>query len=173
MCVFNDRDHGLEYFEDQILKGYFTNSEDQDVVASWLSEILQNSASIDIFKKYLIAIKIEKGELLFSKGEKGDKLYFIESGLVKLTLQSARNKEIRLAIMGPGSIIGDMSLFTLEPRTANAIAEQDTFLYEFSKTKLDELIETYPEIALLFQVYIIKILSGRLKRSNDERQQLL
>jgi CRP-like cAMP-binding protein len=66
-----------------------------------------------------------------------------------------------------------MSLFTLEPRTANAIAEQDTFLYEFSKTKLDELTKKHPKIAHLFQAYIIKVLSGRLKRSNDERQQLL
>jgi SulP family sulfate permease len=171
--VFEDRDHGLEYFEDQILQDHYNNSEKQNAVSSWLKEILGSSASIKIFKEYLTTVKIGKGEVLFSKGENGDKLFFIDSGLVKITLKSVREKEVRLAIMGPGAIIGDMSLFTLEPRTANAIAEQDTFLYEFSKTKLDELTKKHPKIAHLFQAYIIKVLSGRLKRSNDERQQLL
>jgi CRP-like cAMP-binding protein len=132
-----------------------------------------DTASIEVFKEYLTTVEIKKGEVLFHNGEKGDKLFFIDSGLVKITLASARGREIRLAIMGPGAIIGDMSLFTDEPRTANAIAEQDTSLYEFSKTKLEQLTKEHPKIAHMFQVYIIKVLSSRLKRSNDERQQLL
>ena len=55
--------------------------------------------------------RIERGDILFEEGEEGDRLYIITSGKVKLGRRSPDGRENLLAILGPGEMFGELSLF--------------------------------------------------------------
>ncbi|MDI9349738.1 MAG: cyclic nucleotide-binding domain-containing protein [Candidatus Symbiobacter sp.] len=63
------------------------------------------------------------GAVIFHQGESGDVAYLIESGQVSVTrLDSALGKERELAVLGAGSILGEMALLDPAPRMASAHA---------------------------------------------------
>ncbi len=65
------------------------------------------------------------GDKLFSEGDSGDGAFIIESGDVEV-YRTEQGKEIRLGVVGPGSILGEMALIDDEPRMASARAVNQT-----------------------------------------------
>ena len=63
----------------------------------------------------------EDGEMLFSEGEAGHELFIIQSGKVKITKITA-DKEILIAVLNPGDILGEMALLDNKDRVASAIS---------------------------------------------------
>jgi CRP-like cAMP-binding protein len=73
-----------------------------------------------------------KADVLFRKGDKAAKFYYIESGSVRLP-------ELGIAL-GPGEIIGEIGMFSpLKERTATAICEADVTALVLSDSKVSEL----------------------------------
>jgi CRP-like cAMP-binding protein len=75
-----------------------------------------------------IAIKIAKNNNIYTVGEQINMVYFIESGEVKLVMQSSEGKECMLAIHASGDIFGELCLSGLGGRQETAIAMEDTVL---------------------------------------------
>ena len=48
--------------------------------------------------------KYQKGQIVFSQGDIGDAVFFIQKGKIKLTVVSERGKEAVVEILGPGSL---------------------------------------------------------------------
>ena len=69
-----------------------------------------------------------RGDVIFREGEQGGRLYVITSGKVKLGRTSADGRENLVAILGPGEMFGELSLFDPGPRSATATAVGDTRL---------------------------------------------
>jgi CRP-like cAMP-binding protein len=55
--------------------------------------------------------RLARGEALFREGDSGDRLYVVTEGKVKLGRTSADGRENLLAILGPGQMFGELSLF--------------------------------------------------------------
>jgi CRP-like cAMP-binding protein len=55
--------------------------------------------------------RLRRGEVLFHEGDPGDKLYIVTDGKVKLGRTSSDGRENLLAILGPGQMFGELSLF--------------------------------------------------------------
>src|SRR5262245_57271433 len=66
-----------------------------------------------------------KCSIIFHQGDPGTTLYLIETGEVKLTVKADSGKEITLALLGPGTFFGELSLLDGGPRSANAVARVD------------------------------------------------
>ena len=66
----------------------------------------------------LATTRLRRGEVLFHEGDSGDKLYVVLEGKVKLGRTSSDGRENLLAIMGPGQMFGELSLFDPGPRSA-------------------------------------------------------
>jgi CRP-like cAMP-binding protein len=62
-----------------------------------------------------------RGAVLFQRGDRADGLYLILSGDVRLVLEGDDGREVMLAILGPGDVIGDLSLLDGQARSATAI----------------------------------------------------
>lgn len=105
----------------------------------------------------------EHDEVILSREEKGDALFLIDKGKVKIALYGANGREMILAILGPGQFFGEMSLFDRNPRSAYVIAMENTSIYVLPRRDLIAHIHRSPETAL----GIISELIRRL-RSNDE-----
>ncbi len=62
-------------------------------------------------------IEIARGDALFQEGEPGDRLYVVREGKIKLGRRSNDGRENLLAVLGPGEMFGELSLFDPGPRT--------------------------------------------------------
>ena len=73
-------------------------------------------------------VRMERGDILFREGESGDSLYVIGEGKIKLGRSSSDGRENLVAILGPGEMFGELSLFDPGPRTMTATAVAETQL---------------------------------------------
>ena len=72
--------------------------------------------------------KVRRGEVLFREGDSGDRLFVVTDGKVKLGRSSSDGRENLLAILGPGQMFGELSLFDPGPRSATVTAVTDMAL---------------------------------------------
>ena len=70
-------------------------------------------------------VKLAADEMLFMAGDPGDGCYRLDEGLVKVSMLSPKGAERILAILGPGSIVGDMAMVDGRPRSASVSALRD------------------------------------------------
>ena len=106
---------------------------------------------------------LRRGEVLFHEGDSGDRLYIVLEGKVKLGRSSSDGRENLLAIMGPGQMFGELSLFDPGPRSATVTAVTDATFGSLSHEDLLKWLDGRPQVArgLLTQ------LASRLRKSND------
>ena len=107
--------------------------------------------------------RLRRGDVLFHEGDSGDKLYVVLDGKVKLGRTSSDGRENLLAILGPGQMFGELSLFDPGPRSATVTAVTDATFGSLSHEDLLKWLEGRPQVArgLLSQ------LASRLRKSND------
>jgi CRP-like cAMP-binding protein len=104
-------------------------------------------------------VKLNANETLFSKGEKGEALFVINSGLVKIVTEDSQGSEVILNQLGPGEVIGEMALLDNEPRSAGVIALSETTVLELKRGDFMELLKQQPGIALS----VIRNFSSRMR----------
>jgi CRP-like cAMP-binding protein len=111
----------------------------------------------------LSEVKIRRGDVLFHEGDSGDELFIVLDGKVKLGRTSVDGRENLLAILGPGQMFGELSLFDPGPRSATVTAITDCSFASLSHEDLLKWLEARPVVAsgLLAQ------LAGRLRKAND------
>lgn len=114
-------------------------------------------------RKSMTEVELARGEVLFREGDDGDRIYVVTSGKVKLGRTAPDGRENLLAVLGPGQMFGELSLFDPGPRSATASAVTDTTLLGLGHADLLPWLTGRPEVArnLLLQ------LAQRLRRSND------
>ena len=81
-------------------------------VASFSLRIMQVSCKGGGMKDGELGKLYAKGEVIFREGEKGDTMYVIQSGKVKITKKTAA-EEIVIAEIGKGEIFGEMAMMKL------------------------------------------------------------
>lgn len=83
-------------------------------------------------------VSMDRGEVLFEEGSRGDSFYVILSGSIKVW-RSRGKKRVVLATLEPGQTFGEMTLISGLPRTATAEATQATRLLELKRKPLRRL----------------------------------
>jgi CRP/FNR family transcriptional regulator, cyclic AMP receptor protein len=99
--------------------------------------------------------KIRRGEVLFREGDSGDRLFVVTDGKVKLGRSSSDGRENLLAILGPGQMFGELSLFDPGPRSATVTAVTDVAMLVLSHDEMVRWLSGRPEVA------------ARLRKAND------
>ncbi|MBA2640177.1 MAG: Crp/Fnr family transcriptional regulator [Nocardioidaceae bacterium] len=111
----------------------------------------------------LTQIELRRGDILFREGDSGDRLYLVVDGKVKLGRSSPDGRENLLAVLGPGQMFGELSLFDPGPRSATATAVTDVTMGSLGHDELSPWLTGHPDVArgLLHQ------LAARLRRTNE------
>ncbi|MFC6340635.1 cyclic nucleotide-binding domain-containing protein, partial [Nocardioides hankookensis] len=91
--------------------------------------------------------RLRRGDVLFHEGDSGDKLYVVLDGKVKLGRTSSDGRENLLAILGPGQMFGELSLFDPGPRSATVTAVTDATFASLSHEDLLRWLEGRPVVA--------------------------
>lgn len=108
-----------------------------------------------------VHLKVEPGHLLFSKGDPGGDLFFIEKGTVEIFVTQL-DQEIVLTEMGVGEIIGVMTLLTSDPRLASCRAKDLVIVKKISKQAVASLIASLPKWLHI----VLKEFTGRIVEMN-------
>lgn len=88
----------------------------------------------------------EKGEMIYTAGDSGDKLYVIHQGKIKITRVSEAGKEHVIRVLGPGEFLGELSLFNPAPLTDHAEVLEKTILCLIDGENLRQLMSKYPPV---------------------------
>ena len=112
---------------------------------------------------------MERGDVLFREGDAGDRLYVIGEGKIKLGRSSADGRENLLAILGPGEMFGELSLFDPGARTATATAIAETQVVGLTHDQLKAFLADRPDAAST----LLAALARRLRRTNESLADLV
>ncbi len=110
-----------------------------------------------------------RGETVFSENETGDRLYVIVDGKIKLGRSSGDGRENLIAVLGPGEMFGELSLFDPGPRTATATALAPTRVLELGHPTLVTWLESSPRVA----THLLAAIARRLRRTNEAMADLV
>lgn len=110
--------------------------------------------------------KLADGEVLFREGEKGDVMYLIREGKIKITKGGDDDEKV-LAVLKEGDFFGEMAIIDGSPRSASAIAATPASLLVIDKETFKSKIRENPLIE-----YVLETLTKRL-RTTDEQIRLL
>ena len=105
---------------------------------------------------------LRRGEVLFYEGDSGDRLYILLTGKVKLGHTSVDGRENLLAVLGPGEVVGELTLFDPGPRSTTATAVATTELLALEHNQLMGFIDSHPTLAK----DMLRALAVRLRRTN-------
>jgi len=93
-------------------------------------------------------------EIVFSQGDPGDSVFYIESGTVKLTAVTARKKAI-IAILQRGSFFGEGCLAGRSPRICTARSIGQSNVIRLQKERTVRTLKRDPHFARLFLGYLL------------------
>ena len=129
---------------------------------------LDEEASVAL-RASMVEIDFNRGQIVFSEGDPGDRLYVIMDGKIKLGTTSNDGRESLLAVLGPGEMFGELSLFDPGPRTATATALTETILLGLGHEALGPWLTGRPGVAEA----LLKALAQRLRRTNENLSDLV
>lgn len=166
-------DYALEWAEDHILENEHALGGKRLSLPALLTPIFPEKQYIPALMKIVKRVEVKKGKPVFSQGDPSDSMYFIESGMVNVQLELEGGKKLRLKKMGPGTVFGEMGLYTSAPRTASVIAAEDCVLYKLSTKTMDLLQAKRPEIASAVHRFVVSLLADRVAGANATIRDLL
>src|SRR5215469_15606975 len=88
-----------------------------------------------------------RDEVIYLRGDPGTAFYVIASGRVKITLTSPDGKEIILRRLSPGEFHGELALLDDEPRSADAIATENSVLLVLQRDAFRQFLAEHPAVA--------------------------
>lgn len=100
--------------------------------------------------KSMTRVSLEKGEVLFQEGARGDSYYVVLSGCVKVWRIRGKRREV-LAQLAPGEALGEMAIISGLPRTATAEATQPSVLLELKRQTLRRLSATHKSLGRILR----------------------
>ena len=160
--TFVDLDHGLEWCEEQIIQTVLKDSGDLDR----LRDNSQFRNMLSDISEYLEEQDVSEDMVIIEQGKKAGGIYFLESGHFTVRLDSGKGEQIRLKTLGPGTVVGEVSLYLGSEASASVVTDVDCRIYYLSKENFKKLQLEAPEKTTMLHSYVVKLLSDRLAESN-------
>jgi CRP-like cAMP-binding protein len=102
-----------------------------------------------LFHSYAEVKRLKKGDILFRQGDSGDGFYYLQAGMVMISVLREDGYERVVDFVYPGSLIGEQRINrSTSFNTATLIV--DSTLYYFSKSQFERLVRKYPQASLSF-----------------------
>jgi CRP/FNR family transcriptional regulator, cyclic AMP receptor protein len=104
-------------------------------------------------------IKLVKGGKLFSRGEQPEAAYAIVSGEIEVTIEGPDGRDVFIALLGSGTVIGELGVLDGVPRSTDARATRKTEVLKISRSLVTEALRDEPNSALA----LLGVLASRLR----------
>jgi len=113
------------------------------------------------------------GTPLFYENMKGEAMYIISTGQIKLSKMLAEGEDKVLTVLGAGDYFGENALLDEGPRTVTAIVSQDSQLLVIKRSGFNKLFDEDPKLALKIILGMYQVLSSRIRKAAPRIQQIL
>jgi len=107
-------------------------------------------------------LRLVADEVLFLAGDPGDGCYRIEDGLLKVAMVSRSGTERILAFLGPGAIVGELSMIDGRTRSAGVVAVRDAALSFLSRAAFEAFAQKHPDV----YKSLVTLLAARLRETD-------
>ena len=108
-------------------------------------------------------LNCKTGATLFRAGDKGDAMYLIEHGAVRICVRATDGHQMTLTELRRGDFFGEMALLDGERRSADAIVTEDTRLAVLSRGHFLSFLSSNGNVAL----ELLAALANRLRRTDE------
>jgi uncharacterized membrane protein len=123
---------------------------------------LDDDAARDL-RSLLSDKRVPQNTRLFRQGDKGDAMYLIESGRVRISIRDDDEQEVILAELAQGDFFGEMSIIDGRQRSADANVIDDAQLAILSRDVFLTFVRSNPDVAL----EMLSALTDRLRRTDE------
>ena len=113
------------------------------------------------------------GDYIFREGEPGNRLFIVIEGEVRISRQIPGAGEEALAVLKPGAMFGEMAVFDRSERSTDAISHGGTRVITISRAEFEMLLDFHRDIAYKVLWAVVRVLSGRLRATNDNLRSVL
>jgi len=128
-----------------------------------ITELLNEMSKEDI--EWLLSEGVEQTVIMdtriINEGELPDSIYILLQGLLGVTSRAFNDS--RIAVLGPGEIVGDISFLEKRPASASVFAVENSLLLVLSREKIDHKIEEEQRFAVHFYKSLAILNSRRLR----------
>ena len=133
----------------------------QALLARYLSSLFGGLGpeTIAFLRRHVQWAEIGAGEVLMEQGAPGDSAYLSISGRFRVYMAGEDGTQRAVRELGRGEVIGEMSLYTGEPRSATVVAIRDSVLAKLDKPHFEEMLARNPQASIALTRQII----GRLQ----------
>ncbi len=137
-----------------------SNPEHDDGFIAFLSQLThEQKEKLNLSEQ---SLQLAPGEVLIQEGDKSDFIYYIEKGYAEVT-STTNSKKHQLNQVGPGELVGEISLIDEDKRSATVTALTPLYLRAYLIKDIIHEVDLYAE----FNRYIANLLSKRLRETND------
>ena len=141
------------------MKAFFSDSELFKKMAEPEKELVSGICS---------EIRLKKDEGLFRENDKGDSVFFVAEGMIRISKNLSTEETITLAIAKKNDIFGEMAVFDISPRYADAVAISETVVYSLKKDDYIAFRDKNPKAAFALMDVITASLGVRLRKLTDK-----
>src|SRR6266849_5656374 len=124
-----------------------------------LSEEAQSLARVPLFKRLdaqelehlaeeIDQVNFKAGETIFHEHDRGDGLYVLEEGAVRIWVTDEDLQEVTLAELKPGAFFGELAVLDQGERSSSATAITDTHLHKLSSKDFQQFLIEHPDCAI-------------------------
>jgi CRP-like cAMP-binding protein len=124
---------------------------------------------IDRVVSRAITRRIKKGTVIFRKGDAGTNLCAVCTGSVRISVPSEQGQDAIFNVIPPGEIFGEIALLDGGPRTADAVAIEDSELLVIERRDFIPLVREHPELAMK----LIEMVCARLRRTSEQVEDIV
>ncbi|MBT9597293.1 MAG: patatin-like phospholipase family protein [Vitreoscilla sp.] len=131
------------------------------ILASVFGEL--DASALALLREHLTWVEVAGGQALMVQGEPGDSMYISVSGRLRAYVDQDEGSPRMVREMSRGQVVGEMSLFTDEPRSATVIAIRDSVLVRLDKPHFQALIAQSAQVSVALTRQIIKRMKTELQ----------
>src|SRR6266849_4015720 len=105
-------------------------------------------SALEKISRLMVKESYKAGDTIFLGGERGDALYVVDSGKVRIWVRDSDGNDVTLSELEPGSFFGEMSVLDGGKRSANATAVVDTTLHCLRRKDFEGFLVEHPQVAI-------------------------
>lgn len=137
---------------------------------SLFKELKDNEGALKKIESIITVRNFSKGSKIIKEGDQGDEMFILNAGKVSIEKKTLQDESYTVVALSEemNVFFGEQALMDNDFRSATVVTETDCECYVIKKTDFDKLGNENPNIGLLITREIAKILSGRLRKTNQD-----
>ncbi len=123
--------------------------------------LILNVQQWDTLAGYLQPQDVNVGDVLIAQGAQDRSVFFLESGALSVHRVSSK-EQMRLAVLSPGSVVGEGSFFSRQPHAANVVVTGAGRVWRLTTVRFSEMSNRQPNLALELTMALGAVIAKRM-----------